>query len=301
MRVFEPMTVTDALLVSSNVPENDYPVWSAATNYVVGDRVILLSTHSAYEAVGASVNVNPATDTGTKWVRAFATNRWRAFDSSVNQLVIHSGTIEYEILTSSFIDGLAFFALDASSVRVQVRDSGSALIYDQTKAVVETSIIIDWFTFYTWDPVFVEEMSFSDLPAYAGYKVKVIIDGVAGNASVGQIVLGRIRQLGQILAETEVGFTDFSTKERDPTFGTITIMEREASRFVDFSFTVAVGDEYRVIRIVQNLRARATVWYADDDAARRGTTIFGILGDRLSIPLAGQGVSLAQIRIEGFN
>lgn len=301
MRVFEPMTVTDALLVSSNVTEDDYPVWDISTSFSLEDRVIVLSTHSVYEAVGATLGDDPTTDDGTNWVRAFATNRWRAFDSNINQLVTNAGTIEYIVETAAFIDGVAFFELDAVSVQVIVRDSSANLLYDETKAVVETDVIIDWFTFYTWEPDFVKEMSFSDLPAYEGYTIEIVIDGDAGNASVGQIVFGRVREIGSMLEGTEVGFMDFSTKERDATFGTITIVEREAARFVDFAFAIAVNDEYRVIKIIQNLRAKATVWYLDDDTAQKGTTIFGILGDRLSIPLSGRGVSIANIRIEGIN
>tara|TARA_R110000868_G_scaffold25149_4_gene98226 strand:+ start:2793 stop:3698 length:906 start_codon:yes stop_codon:yes gene_type:complete len=301
MRVFEPMVVTDALLISSNVPETDYAAWSGATAYVAGNRVIVVATHSVYEAVGATTGDDPTTDDGTNWVRAFATNRWRAFDSNVNQLVSNSLTVEYIIETDAFIDGIAFFELNASEVRVKVRDTTAALIYDETKAVIDTGEIINWLTFYIWEPEFAREMTFSDLPAYLGYTVEITVDGDSGTAQVGQIVLGRIRTIGTMMAGTEVGFVDYSTKERDATFGTITIVEREAARFADFSFFMPVDDEYRVIRIIQSLRAKATVWYLDDETAQKGTTIFGILGDRLNIPLASRGISVANIRIEGIN
>lgn len=49
--VIEPTLTTDANFVSSTVPENDHPVWSAATAYTAGQRVIVTTGHhKIYEA-----------------------------------------------------------------------------------------------------------------------------------------------------------------------------------------------------------------------------------------------------------
>ena len=45
-----PFGITDAMLISSTVAENDYTAWNAATAYTAGDFVIrtTATTHSIY-------------------------------------------------------------------------------------------------------------------------------------------------------------------------------------------------------------------------------------------------------------
>ena len=50
MQLIKPVTVTDTVLVSSNVPENDYAEWAVGTTYDTGDRVIVLSTTLSMKA-----------------------------------------------------------------------------------------------------------------------------------------------------------------------------------------------------------------------------------------------------------
>jgi hypothetical protein len=97
MDIIRPVVVTDAVLDSSNVPENDYAEWDVATAYTVGNRVILLSTHRIYEAVGSSTGVNPATDDGTNWLNIGATNRWKAFDQKISDPVTQLESISYTL------------------------------------------------------------------------------------------------------------------------------------------------------------------------------------------------------------
>ncbi len=54
MKIIRPITITDAMLIDSNVPENDYPAYNPATTYVGGDRVIIAAQHKVYESLPAS-------------------------------------------------------------------------------------------------------------------------------------------------------------------------------------------------------------------------------------------------------
>ena len=51
MRLIKPVDVTPTQLISSNVPENDHPIWSATATYALGTRVQLV--HNVYEALAA--------------------------------------------------------------------------------------------------------------------------------------------------------------------------------------------------------------------------------------------------------
>ena len=54
MQVLEPITVTEPMVITSNIPEDDYAQWDAATNYAIGDRVISLQTYQIYQALAPS-------------------------------------------------------------------------------------------------------------------------------------------------------------------------------------------------------------------------------------------------------
>jgi hypothetical protein len=70
MKIIRPMAITDTKFTASNVAENDYTAWSAATTYVAGDHCIVTTTdiHKIYlclPLVGVEVmtiDVSPATD-----------------------------------------------------------------------------------------------------------------------------------------------------------------------------------------------------------------------------------------------
>ena len=54
MKLIEPQAIR---LLSSTVPENDAPAWSAGTAYEIGDSVI--HEHRVYKAVTASTGKQP--------------------------------------------------------------------------------------------------------------------------------------------------------------------------------------------------------------------------------------------------
>ena len=60
--VVSPLTITDAMLTTSNVAETDYSAWSSGATYALDDRVILTSTHKVYQSLQAgNTNKDPLT------------------------------------------------------------------------------------------------------------------------------------------------------------------------------------------------------------------------------------------------
>ncbi len=91
LTVVKPASITDAVLINTDVAEADYPVWSASTTYAVGSRVILVSTHKIYESLqNANLNNSPATATAF-WNEVTPTNRWKLFDLSNSTQTTKSG------------------------------------------------------------------------------------------------------------------------------------------------------------------------------------------------------------------
>lgn len=306
MKVIQPLRVTDAILADSNVPEDDHPAWHVSTAYNVGDRVILVSTHSVYEAVQPTTGDDPAlavnlfseANPAGAWLRVGATNRWKAFDQRLNDQVMQEGGITYTFAIPQFSDGISFFNLMALRVSIIVRDPSDTIVFEQTAEIVDTSAIVDWFTFFTWEPSFQTEALFIGLPAYASHTIEIVIDNGDATAAVGQIVFGRVGNLGTTMAGTEIGIRDFSTKERDA-FGNAELLQRAFAQRVTFKFHMPTSDERRVQRIVAGLRAVPAVYFASTTTLDRGTLIYGFYPD-FSIPLASAGVSYATLEIEGL-
>ena len=83
MRVVAPLTITDAVLISSSASETDYAAWNAGTSYTLGQRVIRTTTHKVYENLIAGTNANLPENDSTRWLDCGATNRWKMFDAKV--------------------------------------------------------------------------------------------------------------------------------------------------------------------------------------------------------------------------
>ncbi|ULB10740.1 hypothetical protein ORIO_12585 [Cereibacter azotoformans] len=298
MKMIAPITVTDAVMASSNVPEADYPTWASGTTYALGARVILTSTHSIYESVQAgNVGKNPATDTSsTWWIRVGSTNRWRAFDARTGQKVSQSGTIDYSLTLPSICTAVALVGLSAGSVRVRVSDAGGTLIYDQTRQLVDRTDIVSFFTYFTYAPVYSERVVFEDLPGYVGYTLRITISAGVGTAEVGEIVAGKAFEFGTTLVDTEISFEDMSVRDRDA-FNNVFIVERDAYDVITFRFAIAVGGEDRMRRAIRDHRAKPAFFYADAALVQRGLAVYG-LAKPLRIPLQSAGVSIATLETE---
>lgn len=304
MKVITPITVTDTILTASNVTEDDYSEWASGTTYAAEDRVIVTgTTHKVYESVlGSNIGNDPTTDDGTWWLEISATNRWKAFDQKISDQVSNSGTITYSLVPSSLVTGIGLLNLNAPQVQIEIYEAASPndKIYDTTQTLVDTTAIVNWFTFFTEDlsSKFDTEALFIGIPGYAGHQIDVTIGDGSGTPKVGQIVSGRVDTLGWTSDGTTIGIEDFSTKDRD-SFGNAIITERAFADETAFNVTIVTSDARRIKRILSNLRATPALYFADEDLISYGMTIYGFFQD-FSIPLSTGNLSYATVEIEGL-
>lgn len=296
--VIVPATVTDTVLDDSNVAEDDHAEWDAGTAYSEGNRVIVSSVHKVYEASGSTTGDDPVTSTG-KWIEVGATNRWKAFDRRVSDPVQNEDSIEYDLVPESMVQGIAFFGLSAASIRVEVFDQDEYLIWEHDAPLTDTSDIIDWWTFFTWEAPQKSDLVLFDIPGFVGNRINVLIDAPYATARVGQIVLGKVVTLGRAHADTRVGFTDYSRKDRDD-FGNAIIIERAFSARATYIFSFPRADTGRILRTISSLRATPAVYTLGPETSHLGTTVYGFLSGDLDIPLIAADVATASLEIEGL-
>lgn len=300
MQVIEPLTITNTLLTSSTVPENDYAEWSSTTTYSLGDNVIVIgTTHKVYEsAANSNLNNDPVSDDGTYWIEVSATNRWKAFDQKISDPVSQANSIQYVITTTTdVVNSIAFFGLEADSVRVQVVSS-SVTVHDETYTTQDTSNIIDWYTYF-FEPADSKETEIliTDLPNYPSATITITVTDTGNTVKIGQMVLGKLNSLGVTLYDTQIGIEDFSRKDRD-TFGNPIIIERAFAQTADFEVRVTTLEARRIQRLLSNYRSTPIVWIGNKDT-RYGLLIYGFYTE-FSINLSTPSASYATIEVEGL-
>lgn len=299
MQIIKPITVTDSILVSSNVPENDYAQWSAATTYSTGQRVIVLSTHKIYESlINSNLNNNPVTDDGTKWLDLGATNRWRAFDKRIGNKVTQLNTIQYVLSDpNSNVTSVALFGLVGISANVTVI-SNSVEVYNQTFSLTDNRNIVDWYTYFFEEQVQLEEALFLNIPPYLGATVTITVTAATGtNAELGQIVFGFLSDLGLTNYGTVVSIEDFSRKETDA-FGNFFVVERAFSQIADFDVQFETRNTRKIQQTLSQFRATPIVYIGNPDASY-ATIIYGFYR-RFDLTLETPSLSFGAIEVEGL-
>ena len=301
MQIIKPVTVTNAILTSSTVPETDYAEWNAASTYAVGDKVIVIGvTHKIFESLTAgNINQNPVGGDGTQWLTLGATNRWRAFDQKIADQVVQQDSINYVFGNyNSNVTSLALFNLLGISANVTVTDTTAGEVYNTTISLIDNRNIVDWFTYFFEDQVQKETAQFIDIPPYRNAAISVTVTANTGeDAKLGQIVFGYLTDIGATTYGTSISIEDFSRKETDA-FGNFIVVERAFSQLADFDVQFETRNARRIQRTLAELRAVPVVYIGSSDTAY-GTTIYGFYR-RFDLTLETPSLSFGAIEVEGL-
>jgi hypothetical protein len=299
MQAIDPLTITDSLFLSSNLAEDDYAAWSAGTTYALGTRVIVVSVHKVYESASAGNTGNdPTTDTtGTNWIEVGATNKWKAFDQHISDPATNADTIQYVISSgTTIISSLAFFGLSADSVQIQV-SYASTEVYNKIFQLLDTSPVVDWYTYFFLRITKLQELLVVDLPSYTDATVTITITDTGEVVKVGQVVLGSLVTLGRTGYGSSIGIEDYSRKERD-TFGNPIILERAFAQKANYEVSILTADARRVQRFLSDYRAKPIVWIGNQDPTY-GLIVYGFY-TQFSINLSTYSTSYSTIEVEGL-
>lgn len=296
MKLLRPVTITDAMLTSSTVPENDHPAWSAGTAYVTGNRVILTTTHRRYEALAASTGVNPATDP-TKWLDLGPTNRWAMFDARVGTASTRAASLQ-AVLAPGAVDAVALIDTDAESATVTLTVDG-VTNYTRTQSFnLGGNAIDNWFSWF-FEPIGRKSsLLFLDVPVYANGVVSVTItrDNPADTVSCGTLLVGRQFSIGETEHGADIGIIDYSRKEADQ-FGVISVVERAFAKRMTARVVMQTDAVDDVHRNLAALRAIPVLWIGSETF--ESLTVYGFYKE-FSIDLAYPTVSYCSLTIEGL-
>ncbi len=292
MKFITPYSVTSSNLTASNVPENDHPVWNAATAYVVDNRVIYQNNIYTRLIAGTSPDA-PNVDT-TRWKFVSATNRYKMFDSKGGSQTVQANNIIVTINCTSVINSVALLLLAASSVRIKMTHPVEGVVYDKTTSF--TSIVDDWYKWW-FDPVTKQEVFIaSDLPSYSGVSLEITITNTGFDAKCGSCILGRLVQYGGVQYGASVGIQDYSVKTKD-SFGNISITPRSYTDRARFNIRLLSNQTDGLKQKLTSLRSVPVVYIGSEDF--QSTVIYGFYKD-FDIVLTSFPYSDCSIEIEGL-
>lgn len=263
MKIIRPTTITDSILVSSSVPENDYPQWNSATTYNEGDKVIVLAEHKIYEALKTTTNESPSTNPFS-WLDLGATNRWAMFDEKIGTGTTAISSISVS-LSPGIVTGITLLNIvGALSVTIKMTTT-EGVVYDETIGLYDQSNVADWWTYFFEDIRLKSFALILNLPTYRTSTIDITINGETGKAvSVGSLVVGKLLQYANSIDYgASVGIQDYSRKERDE-FGNVTIVERAFNKRARWNFRIQNSDVDVFQENLAALRARPAVYIGND-------------------------------------
>lgn len=295
MKFINPVTVTDAVLVSSSRAEDDYSVWSGATTYSQDDRVIY--AHRVYQsAANLNTGHDPVTDAEGWWVDIGPTNRWAMFDQVVGTVTEQASEIEV-VLAPGAITSVALLDLVGDSVSVSMNSSdGGPEVYAKTKALIEdVPPVTDWWTYYTSSFRQMSSVVLENLPYYSGCRLTATVQS-SSVAKCGTMVVGQPVEIGETLSRPEISIIDYSRKETDD-YGVTRVVKRSFARRLEADVLLDSSQVDGIADALSDIRATPVVWVGS--GVWGAMTIYGWARD-WGIVISGPILSEARFTIEGL-
>lgn len=269
----KPLTITDAILVSSTVAETDYAAWSSVATYALADRVMVVATHKVYQSVQAANINHPVTDTAW-WIEVGATNRWKCFDASNSTRTAKATSAQYVLTPGNWVSAIALLNnLDVTTMRVQMVDPTYGTVYDKTVFVGSLLADPSWYSFFIAPKRSLSSVVLTDLPNYPSATITVDLTGSADMAW-GVLMLGQATALGEgVLYGARVGIQDYSRKETN-TFGDTVLVVRAFAKRANFNLILTAEQSDTVSEWLTEVRATPILWIGS--SRYTSTMVYGI-------------------------
>ena len=298
MKLIRPTTITDAMLISCDVPETDYSVYSAATTYALGQRVIVTTgVHKIYESLQAGNLNHPVTDAAW-WLDCGATNRWKMFDTVVGSQTSQAGSLTVT-LQPGIIDSMAFLDVEATTISVTMTDPVEGVVYTETIDLIAKTYINDGWSYF-FEPIILDDACvLLGVPPYSVAQITITISNPTSTAKIGTLICGTKKDLGGTQYDPTISITDYSKKDIDA-FGNYTVLQRAFSKRMGCSLLVNNSSIDNLVRTLAAYRATPICWVGDDEGNYSSMIIYGFYKS-FEITIPGPETSTCSMDIEGLS
>jgi hypothetical protein len=296
MKAITPIDVDSNTLIASDVPDNDYAVWTAGT-YALGDE--RQQNLVAYRSLTSGNTDEPEdgvlADPPT-WERLGYINRWKMFRDGSDSRTTQQDLIEVDLQFDGVLDSVALFGLQGQEVRVTVSDYVEGQVYQRSQEITEIGIF-DWWEFFFLPYDTRQNLIFDDLPSYNQADIKVEIIAPTGtDAQCGRLIAGNLNEIGITEYGTSVSSANYGTRTRDG-FGNLVLESKRVIRLVNFSVKIPTRFVSAVAQTLDSLADIPTAFVGSDTID--ATIIFGVYRD-FRINFSNPALSDTSIEVEGF-
>ena len=300
MKIITAEDITDSTLTSSSVPETDHAAWSSGTTYALDDYVIVTTPniHKIYKSKqNSNLNHDPVTDTtATWWSDEGSTNRWKMFNTTVQQQTLKSGGFNVVITPATIFSGLSVVNADCESITVLMVDPVEGTVWNETYSMISDSGITSWYAYFFTPITRDSDLAVLGLPPYANAVLTVTFTG-SGDVKCGALVIGVAKTIGISQYGASFGIMDYSTKSTDSA-GNVSILAGSFSDTVDVDVIIETPRFAEVKKILTDARSVPSVWVVEEDTD--GLIVYGYFRE-FSILMTNPTVSLTTLSIEGLN
>lgn len=293
MHVITPIPASAYEIISTNVV-NLRENWNPFSSYIAGD-IVTYTDGIEYQSIqsqiggGEETTVVPGTDP-EYWIVHSVINPHKPFDGIVSNQASRDSFIEYELAISEVAGGLAFLNMSgATSIAVTVTaDDGANETYNTVIDLLDQNT-----------GLFLPEAVLLDLPTLYRYTtVNITISGV-GEVLLGEIIFGKVRQLGPSEYNASSSIIDYSLKDADE-FGTYTIEDRDFSRRLEARFSIPTSDLKATFNFLTSIKTEPVVWVTTDKRDYSSVlVVFGYYRD-FEIGVPNCEVLTVSVSVEGL-
>ena len=297
MRVIKSVVTTDAILTSSNIPEDEYPAWVSGTSYTALDKVIY--EHKIYERIVTGSGATTPDLDQINWLDSGYTNRYRMFDNTLSSVSSRTGGIEFTLTPNQVINSIALLNVNASTVRVVMNDSIEGVVYDRTKELRSSSNVIDYYSYFFAPLINLGDLDtaiFLDLPNKPTATITVYVSAGSGLVEVGEVVYGMQYVVGRTNYGTAIGIKSYSRKEVDE-FGKVTVIKRKNSKYADYDVDIDNVNLASVQRLFADIDSVPCVFIGNPEMEE--LIVYGFYSD-FKATISFPTVSKCTLRVDGL-
>jgi hypothetical protein len=270
LKIIKPVAITDATIVSTNAVET-VPPWSSTTTYALGTEA-RQGTRVYISRVANNVGNSPATSP-TQWRDERADNRRLMFDDSVSTQTRASIDLTV-VIKPGLVNAMAIFNLLGNTATLTVRNGVTGPVVYTASTGLDGAVITDWYQYFfeAFDPR--REWTLTDLPPYSDAHITLTIAG-GGQVGVGNLTVGTLYELGEVLAGVRLSADDYSLVQFDE-FGDATLDKRKSSKRTTLSVLTPRAQLSKVAQILDDLRATPAAWIPSQRSSDSALIVFGI-------------------------
>lgn len=303
MKLLRPITLTDAMLISSGIAEpdtGDPAVWSSGTTYALNATARSATTHRIYKSVQASnLNHDPTTDDGTWWVSMGGVNRWAMFDEYVSTGSTKAASPLTVTIAPGVCDSLYLYGMVGETATVTMTNGlGGPTVYTRTLDLLVPKVA-DWYAYYFEPYRQIPSFVLTDLPPYLNGHITLSITASSGAVSCGMMAACRSLTLGDTQYGVRAGIRDYSRKVTDADTGYTVIEQRKYAKTMQASIRCEAGYFNELQQQLELYRSTPCGWVGDKTGDIEPLIVWGYYKD-MYLVIDHPTLGLYNLDIEGM-